>query len=229
MIFRQLFDKETSTYTYLLADEKTREALIIDSVLENAERDLKLIKELGLKLIYTVETHVHADHITAAAKLSEETGAKRVVPFGSGVKCADVFICDAEVLNFGAYELFAIHTPGHTANCTSYKIANMLFTGDSLFIRGNGRTDFQSGSAAALYKSINQKLYSFADETLVYPGHDYKGMTVSTIGEEKIFNPRIKLGITEEEFIKTMDSLNLPNPKLIQEAVPANLACGKQS
>jgi glyoxylase-like metal-dependent hydrolase (beta-lactamase superfamily II) len=229
MVFRQLFDTETSTYTYLLADNKSKEAIIIDSVKENVERDLHLIQELGLRLIYTIETHIHADHITGAGDLSLRTGAKRVVPKNSQVECADILLADGDELKFGDCNIKAIHTPGHTDTCTSYLIDNMVFTGDALFIRGNGRTDFQNGSAEALYDSITKKLFTLPDDTFVYPGHDYKGMNLSTIKEEKQFNPRIKIGTTKDEFINTMNTLKLVNPKKIQEAVPANLKCGKET
>lgn len=227
MILRQLFDYETYTYTYLLADADTKEAIIIDSVIEQTDRDLKLIKELGLKLIYTLETHVHADHITGATKLSEATGAKKIVPVNSKVECADIFLEDGETIKLGKEEIKAIYTPGHTDSCTSYYVDGKLFTGDALFIRGTGRTDFQNGSSEKLYESI-QNLYKLPDETIIYPGHDYKGMNQSSIAEEKAFNPRIGEKITKDEFVKTMSELKLANPKKIQEAVPANLQCGKE-
>lgn len=228
ILFRQLYDLETNTFTYLLADKKSKEAILIDSVKTNHDRDLKLIKELDLKLVYILETHIHADHITAAFELSEATGAQRVVPFGSHIPCADILIKDSEKLHIGNTEITAISTPGHTDSCTSYLADNMLFTGDALFIRGTGRTDFQNGSAKELYQSINKKIFSLTDDTYIYPGHDYKGMSVSTVGEEKQFNQRIKLGTSEEEFIETMSSLKLANPKKIHEAVPANLKCGRE-
>jgi len=226
MIFKQLFDGESSTYTYLLADNETKEGVIIDSVKENIERDLQLINELGVKLLYTIETHIHADHITATKQISESTGAKTVAPWMSEVPCADILIKDGETLKFGKYQLKAIYTPGHTNTCMSYLVEDKVFTGDALFIRGTGRTDFQSGSAKDLYSSIKNKLYSLPDNTLVYPGHDYKGRTVTTIGEEKLFNPRINIHSSQEDFINKMNSLNIANPKKIHEAVPANLKCG---
>jgi sulfur dioxygenase len=228
ILFRQLSDLETNTFTYLLAELESKEAILIDSVKTNHERDLRLIKELDLKLVYILETHIHADHITGAFELSEATGAKRVVPFGSHVPCADILIKDSEKLYIGKTEIKAIATPGHTDSCTSYLVENMLFTGDALFIRGTGRTDFQNGSAKELYKSINEKIFNLKDDTYIYPGHDYNGMSVSTIREEKSFNPRIKLGTTEKQFLETMASLKLANPKKIHEAVPANLKCGRE-
>lgn len=229
MIFRQLYDKESSTYTYLLADEDSKEGLIIDSVKENLERDLQVISELGIKLLYTIETHIHADHITATKQISERTGAKTVAPQAAAVPCADILIKDGDTLNFGKHQLRAIYTPGHTNTCTSYLVEDRVFTGDALFVRGAGRTDFQSGSASALYASIRNKLYNLPDTTLVYPGHDYKGRTVTSIGEEKLFNPRINIRTTEDDFVQTMSELKLANPQRIHEAVPANLKCGQES
>jgi glyoxylase-like metal-dependent hydrolase (beta-lactamase superfamily II)/rhodanese-related sulfurtransferase len=226
MIFKQLYDLETSTYTYLVADENTKEGVIIDSVKENLERDLALIKELGIKLVYSLDTHIHADHITATKLISERTGAKTVSPWTAQVPCADILLKDGETLNFGRHELKGIYTPGHTNTCMSYLIAGMVFTGDALFIRGTGRTDFQSGSATELYNSIKNKLYTLPDQVLVFPGHDYKGMTQTSIGEEKQFNPRININTSQEDFIQTMKNLKLANPKKIHEAVPANLRCG---
>jgi sulfur dioxygenase len=226
MIFRQLFDYETYTYTYLLADEDTREAILIDPVKEQLERDLKLIKELKFDLKYSLETHVHADHITSANDIRESTGAKTVVSFKANVECADIRIQDSETLDFGRYSLKAFYTPGHTDTCMSYLVNNMIFTGDAILNRGTGRTDFQSGSSEALYKSIKEKIFSLPDDTIIYPGHDYKGLPFTTVGEEKEFNPRINLKVTEAEFVETMSKLKLANPKKIHEAVPANLLCG---
>lgn len=226
LIFRQLFDYETWTYTYLLADAKTKEAILIDTVDKQVERDLKLLDELGLKLKYILDTHVHADHITGAGKLREATGAKTVGGEAFNVKCLDVTVQDGEDLSYGEFSLKVLATPGHTDGCTSYFSEGMLFTGDVLFIRGTGRTDFQQGDSAKMFKSIKEKFYSYPDETLVYPGHDYKGNLVSTIGEEKRFNPRINERTTIEEFTHTMSELKLANPKFLEVAVPANLECG---
>lgn len=227
LIFRQLFEKETSTYSYLLADKDTKEALIIDPVIECIDRDLKLIKELSLTLKYVIDTHVHADHITSSWMLKEKTGAKIALGEKTGVQNADILLKDSQELSLGSFKIKAILTPGHTNGCTSFSIENMLFTGDSLMIRGNGRTDFQQGSSEDLFNSITEKLFSFPSETLIFPGHDYTGTTSSTIEEEKIHNPRIGGGRTLEEFSKIMSELGLANPKKIDIAVPANLKCGR--
>ncbi|MCS6958577.1 MAG: MBL fold metallo-hydrolase [Pseudanabaenaceae cyanobacterium SKYGB_i_bin29] len=227
MLFRQLFDYETYTYTYLIADPQTQEAMLVDSVLEQVDRDLQLIKELGLTLRYAVETHVHADHVTGAGRLRELTGCQGVVPKGADVACADRFLGDGDVLVMGSIRLETIATPGHTDSHVAYLVnGTHLLTGDALFIRGCGRTDFQSGDAGALYDVVTQRLFTLPDETLVYPGHDYRGHTVSTIGEEKRYNPRFQ-GRTREQFIEFMANLNLPDPKKMAEAVPANMQCGK--
>ncbi len=226
IIFRQLFDKETETYTYLLADEESKEAIIIDPVKEQFSRDIQLIKELELKLKYSLETHVHADHITSADSLRENTGCKTITGQDTNVECADENIADGEIRKFGRYSLKAIATPGHTNGCMSYLIENMVFTGDALFIRGTGRTDFQGGSSEKLYDSIRNKIFKLNPETIVYPGHDYKGMTSTTIGEEIKYNPRLNINKSKEEFMEIMNNLKLAQPKKIQEAVPANLECG---
>ncbi|PLS67871.1 MAG: Zn-dependent hydrolase [Cyanobacteria bacterium M5B4] len=227
MLFRSLFDYDTYTYTYLIADLSSKTAALVDSVLEQTDRDLQLIKELGLTLRYALETHIHADHITGASRLRELTGCLGVVPKGAEVACADRFLEDGEILQLGEIPIQAIATPGHTDSHMAYLVNHThLLTGDALFIRGCGRTDFQSGNAGALFDAVTDRLFQLPDETLVYPGHDYRGQTVSTIGEEKAFNPRFK-GRTKAEFINYMASLNLPDPKKIAEAVPANLQCGK--
>lgn len=226
MLFRQMLDPQTSTYTYLIADPVSKEALLLDSVLEQVERDLKLLNELGLTLKYCLETHIHADHITGAAKLRQLTGCQGIVPEQAGAACADRFIGDGEELSLGCVTVKAIATPGHTDSHMAYLVnGTHLFTGDALFIRGCGRTDFQSGDAGTLYDSVTQRLFALPDETLVYPGHDYRGLAVSTIGEEKRWNPRF-VGRNREQFIQFMESLNLPYPKKIMEAVPANERCG---
>ncbi|VEP15043.1 Beta-lactamase domain protein [Hyella patelloides LEGE 07179] len=227
MLFRQLFDRDTWTYSYLIADINTKEAVLVDSVLEQVERDFKLLNELNLKLKYCLETHIHADHITGTGKLREMTGCEGIVPENAHATCADRYIKDGEALKVGDLEIQAIETYGHTDSHMAYLVNNThVLTGDALFIRGCGRTDFQSGDAGTLYDRVTQKLFTLPDETLVYPGHDYKGQTVSTIGEEKRFNPRF-VGKNRESFITFMDNLNLPNPKKIMEAVPANERCGK--
>lgn len=226
MMFRQLCDLETSTYTYLIADEKTKEAVLVDPVIEQVERDLKLIQELGLMLRYSLETHIHADHITGTGTLRELTGCAGVVPENSQAACANHLIKDGEVLKVGDIEIKAIATLGHTDSHMSYLVnEDRVLTGDSLWIRGCGRTDFQSGNPGLMYDYVTQKLFTLPDETLVYPGHDYRGYTVSTIGEEKQYNPRF-LGKDRASFIEQMNHLNLPNPQKIAEAVPANQKCG---
>jgi len=225
MIFRQLFDHDTWTYTYLIADKGTRQTVLIDPVLGQADRDLNLLGELKLKLVYAIDTHVHADHVTANGYLRERTGCQTGVAGGAGVRCADIDLEDGRKLPLGGTRIEVIATPGHTDACLSFKIEDRVFTGDSLFIRGCGRTDFQSGDAGLLYDSITQRLFSLPDETLVYPGHDYHGHTVSTIAEEKRFNPRLTMD--RKTFIRYMCGLNLPDPRLIMEAVPANQSCGQ--
>lgn len=227
--FYQLFDSESSTYTYLLIDPATKAAVLIDPVLEKVERDLTLVRELDAQILYVLETHVHADHITGAGEIRKLTGAKTVVGEGAGIDCADLLLRDGEVLRWGKLQLKALATPGHTNSCTSYLVGSRVFTGDTLLIRGTGRTDFQQGSAKELYQSITQKLFSLPEATLVYPAHDYKGQTHSTIREEKKFNPRIGGGKSEEEFVQIMSELKLAVPKRMHEAVPANLACGRSA
>lgn len=226
LFLRQLFDYDTWTYSYLIADLATKEAALIDTVKEKVERDLQLVRELGLQLKYVMETHVHADHVTGADEIRRATGAKGVVGFGTDVACADIPLKDGEELALGRFKIRVLATPGHTNGCVSYYVAGRVFTGDALLIRGTGRTDFQQGSAAVLYDSITKKLFTLPGDTLVYPAHDYQGMIVSTIGEEKQFNPRVGSGKTKEAFVEIMRNLKLDMPKKIQMAVPANLACG---
>ena len=221
----QLFDAESSTYTYLLRDEASGEAALIDPVDTQAERDLALLKREGLTLRYTLETHAHADHITSAGSLRKLTGAQAVAPAGCNIGPADIQVLDGELLRLGGEQIRVIHTPGHTAGSASYLWRDNLFTGDSLLIMGCGRTDFQGGDAGALYDSITQKLFTLPDETKVWPGHDYRGFTVSTIGREKAHNPRLAAR-SREEFIALMGKLNLPKPRLIEVAVPANQRLG---
>ena len=221
----QLFDAASSTYTYVLFDETTREALIIDPVDEQLERDLATLRQYGLKLVWTVETHAHADHITSAGQLAEMAGARTAAPALCGISSAAVQLSHGDVLRFGGEEIRALHTPGHTAGSMSFVWRANVFTGDTLLINGCGRTDFQSGSAEALYQSLTQVLFSLPDDTTVWPGHDYQGRSHSSIGAEKSGNPRVA-GKTQEEFCTIMNSLNLPRPRRMDEAVPANLSSG---
>lgn len=228
MLFRQLFDPETSTYSYLLADEGSRKAVLIDSVREQVTRDVELIEQLGLELVAAVETHVHADHVTGAGLLRNRLGCRIVVGVHSGVRTADVLVAQGEAVSFGRHVLEARETPGHTSGCTSYVCheAGMAFTGDALLVRGCGRTDFQQGDAQSLYQSVWSQILSLPDETLLYPGHDYKGRTVSTVAEEKRWNPRLGEGQDEDAFVALMGALDLAYPGRIDEALPANMASG---
>lgn len=221
----QLFEPASSTYTYLLFDEVSREALIIDPVDAMLERDLAVLRQYGLTLRWTIETHAHADHITSAGQLAELTAARTAVPANCGIHGAAVQLNDGAVLNFGNETLLARHTPGHTAGSMSFVWQGNVFTGDTLLINGCGRTDFQSGSALALYQSLTHVLFALPDETLVWPGHDYNGKTHSSIAAEKAGNARIA-GKTQAEFVAIMDGLQLPAPKRLNEAVPANLRSG---
>lgn len=226
LLIRQLIDRDTWTYTYLLVDPSTLQGVLIDPVQEQLKRDLSLIKELGVELLYVLETHIHADHMTAAGQIRQKTGAKIVYSEAAEVKAIDVAIKDSETLVFGSYTMTALATPGHTNGCVSYVVDGMLFCGDSLLIHGCGRTDFQQGSAEQLYDSVTQKLFNLPDETLVYPAHDYSGRTCSTIAEEKRWNLRLGGGRSKQEFVQIMHNLNLDLPKKINEAVPANLKTG---
>jgi glyoxylase-like metal-dependent hydrolase (beta-lactamase superfamily II)/rhodanese-related sulfurtransferase len=225
----QLLDPASSTYTYVLFDPDSRDALIIDPVDEQLERDLRVLREYGLRLIWTVETHAHADHITSAALLAEHTGARTAAPAACGIRTAAVQLQHGDTLRFGQQQIRALHTPGHTAGsmCYTWEIdgSRHVFTGDTLLIQGCGRTDFQSGSSEALYRSITEQLFALPDDTLVWPGHDYHGRSHSTIGAEKTSNPRLA-GKSLAEFQAIMDSLQLPKPRRIDEAVPANLRSG---
>ncbi len=228
MLFRQLFDLATSTYTYLLADEDTREAIIIDPVLEQLERDVKLVVELGLTLTHALDTHVHADHVTATGALRDRLGLRTVLSERAGVGRADLLVKDGDVIRFGRYGVEVRETPGHTPGCLTLVTLDhaMAFTGDALLIRGCGRTDFQHGSAQQLYHSIHDKLFSLPPSTLIYPGHDYQGRTVTTVDEERRFNPRLGSDQTEAEFVGIMSRLDLAYPKQIDRAVPRNQQLG---
>jgi glyoxylase-like metal-dependent hydrolase (beta-lactamase superfamily II) len=228
MKLRQLFDPESSSYSYLVWDADSRLAALIDPVQGQVERDIRLIQELGLTLKYTLETHVHADHITGSGKLRDALNSIVLVHENSKAKCADVLIRDGDFVPLGCSKIHVLSTPGHTDSDVSYRIPGAVFTGDTLLIRDCGRTDFQSGDAGTLYDSITRQLYTLPDDTLVYPGHDYNGRSISTIGEEKAHNPRICSRTSSAAFIAIMDGLNLDPPQRIHEAVPSNLRCGTQ-
>ncbi|KKN25711.1 hypothetical protein LCGC14_0881900 [marine sediment metagenome] len=229
MIFRQLFEKNSGTYTYLIADEVSKEALLIDPVLEETDLYIRLINELGLILKVAMDTHTHADHITALGKLRELTQCKTLMGRESGSSCASAYFADNEHIAIGSISVEALHTPGHTDDSYSFIIKDLgqtyLFSGDTLLIRGTGRTDFQNGDAKEQYNSLFELLLKLPETTWVYPGHDYKGWTISTIGEEKRHNPRLQVN-SVSEYQTIMANLNLPNPKLMDIAVPANRACG---
>ncbi|WP_408888465.1 MBL fold metallo-hydrolase [Myxococcus faecalis] len=224
MLFRQLFDSESSTYTYLLADPATREAVLIDPVLEQVERDTRLLEELGLKLVVVLETHVHADHVTGAGQLRERLGA-RVMASAKGAPCVDRQLQHGDVVRVGQLELRVLETPGHTDDSLSFLCDGRLFTGDALLVRGTGRTDFQNGDPGQLYDSITRELFVLPDATEVFPAHDYAGFTSSSVGEEKRHNPRLA-GRTRDDFVHFMKSRQIPPPRKLDVAVPANRACG---
>ena len=231
MLFRQLFEPQSSAYTYLIGCEDSSEALLIDPVLETVERDLKLLSELHLTLRYTVETHIHADHVTGAARLRERTGCSCAIPDRSGASHVDLPVREGEAIRIGSLELQPLYTPGHTDDHHSYFLQNSdggrVFTGDALLIDGCGRTDFQNGDAAILYRSVHEKIFSLPADTLVYPGHDYQQRHVSSVGQERERNPRLGGGKSLDEFVAIMAGLNLPRPKKMDFAVPANRECGQ--
>ena len=224
-MFKQWFDTESSTFTYLIVDDLTKDAVIIDPVERYLDSYIKKLDDLKVNLKYGLETHVHADHVTASGKLRQKLGIKTAVGQMCGAVSADIQLNDGDVITFGNEVINVISTPGHTAGSVSYLWKDRVFTGDALLINGCGRTDFQSGDAGVLYDSITEKLFALPDETLVYPGHDYQGRFVSCIAQEKSINPRLA-NKTREEFIAIMQALNLPKPKMIDIAVPANRKCG---
>ncbi|MBL4783054.1 MAG: MBL fold metallo-hydrolase [Porticoccaceae bacterium] len=226
LLCRQLFDRDSFTYTYLLVDIATHEGALIDPVMEQFDRDLQYIEELGIELLYVFETHAHADHITSAGMLRQNTGAKIVFSKAAGIDAIDIALEDGDELKLGNYTIKALATPGHTSGCMSYYIDGRVFTGDTLLIRGCGRTDFQQGDAQMLYDNVSNKLFTLPDDTIVYPAHDYRGRTSSSIGEEKRWNPRLGDEQSASDFIETMNNLNLDMPKKINEAVPANVGVG---
>jgi glyoxylase-like metal-dependent hydrolase (beta-lactamase superfamily II) len=228
MALRQLFDPGSSTYSYLVWDRESREAALIDPVEEQVDRDIRLLRELGLKLRYTLETHVHADHVTGSGILRNRLNSLVMVHENSQSKCADILFRDGDLLPLGNSKIRVLSTPGHTDSDVSFFTPGAVFTGDALLIRGCGRTDFQSGDAGTLFDSITQRLFTLPDSTIVYPGHDYQGRASSTIAEEKQHNPRLGTGRTREEFISIMNQLKLDPPVRMHEALPSNLRCGNE-
>jgi glyoxylase-like metal-dependent hydrolase (beta-lactamase superfamily II)/rhodanese-related sulfurtransferase len=230
MLLRQLFDPQSSTYTYLLADREKGEAVLIDPVYEEAPRDAALVCELGLTLLCTLETHVHADHVTAAAVMKARLGSRIALAAASGAEGADLYLKDRDRVKFGNRYLQVRATPGHTSGCLTYVLDDetMAFTGDCVLIRGCGRTDFQQGDARAMYRSVHAQIFSLPETCLLYPGHDYRGLTVTSVGEERRFNPRLGGELSEDDFVGYMNNLGLPHPKQIDIAVPANLKCGRR-
>ena len=225
MLFKQVFDKKTSTYTYLIASSKGREALIIDPVLDNVEEYIKLLNEFNLKLVKVIDTHIHADHITGASKLKEQTNCTTIMGDQTPADAVEIKVKDEEIIKLDQLEIKALHTPGHTSDSFSFLMNDHLFSGDTLLINGTGRTDFQNGSAKDAYNSIFNRLLKLPEETLLYPGHDYNGKKVSSIGNEKKFNPRLQVN-DEKEYIEIMNNLNLPEPKLMDINVARNIKLG---
>ena len=222
MIFEQLFDTKSSTYTYIISSGKGREALIIDPVIEHTDEYIKVLENLELKLVKVIDTHIHADHVTGLNELNQRTNCIRIMGENSKSEVIDIKLKDEENINIENIELKAIYTPGHTDCSYSYLMNDRVFTGDTLLINGTGRTDFQNGSAHEAYDSLFGKLLRLPEETLVYPAHDYNGKKYSTIGSEKSKNPRLQVS-SKEEYVEIMDNLNLANPKMMDIAVPANL------
>jgi len=229
LIFRQLFDPTSSTYTYLLGCGDTRHAVLIDPVFEQARRDGALIDELGLELRAVLDTHVHADHVTGAWALKQRFGCKIMLSAASGAEGADRYLKDGDKVEFGARHLTVLSTPGHTDGCVTYVLddRSCAFTGDCLLIRGSGRTDFQQGSPESMYRSVHEKIFCLPADCLLYPAHDYRGLTVTSVAEEREFNPRLGGKLSVSDFAGYMNNLGLPHPKQIDVAVPANLKCGK--
>lgn len=228
-VFRQLFDVPSSTYSYLLGDRVTGEAILIDPVFEQVARDVALIGELGLTLVATLDTHVHADHVSGAWLLRRRLGARIGISAASGAQGADVRLADGDAVHFGRHHVTAVATPGHTDGCMSFVLddRSMACTGDALLIRGCGRTDFQHGSAHRLYLSIRTRIFTLPDDCLLWPGHDYRGLTATSVAEEKAHNPRLGGNISENDFAGYMDHLGLPHPRQIDVALPANMLCGR--
>jgi glyoxylase-like metal-dependent hydrolase (beta-lactamase superfamily II) len=225
MIFRQLFDHESSTYTYLLAERKGGEALLIDPVKSHVDQYIQLINEMDLKLVMAVDTHIHADHVTGLGSLRQNTGCSTAMGEMTKAECVSLHFGEGEKLSVDNLKLDILYTPGHTDDSYSFLLADRVFTGDTLLIRGTGRTDFQNGDPAAQYDSLFEKLLKLPEQTLVYPAHDYQGMTVSTIQEEKRYNPRLQVP-DRQTYVDLMNSLKLDNPRMMDIAVPANRNCG---
>jgi len=225
MLFRQLYDHQSSTYTYLIASRPGGEALLVDPVLENTDRYIELVRELELQLVLAVDTHIHADHVTGLGKLREQSGCVTAMGEMTRAECLSTRFADGEKLKLDGVDIQAIYTPGHTDDSYSFRLPDRVLTGDTLLIRGTGRTDFQNGDAGAQYDSLFGRLLRLPDDTLVYPAHDYKGMTVSTIGEEKRHNPRLQVG-NRAAYVSMMGGLVLDRPKMMDVAVPANRRCG---
>jgi sulfur dioxygenase len=228
-VFRQLADPQSSTYTYLLADGDSRDAILIDPVFEQMRRDAALVGELGLALRHTLETHVHADHVTAASILKQRLGSEIMLGARSGAEGADRYLQHGDRVPFGRRFLVVRETPGHTAGCLTFVLDDerMAFTGDCLLVRGCGRTDFQGGDAHVMYRSIHQQIFTLPEDCLLYPAHDYRGITATTVREERHFNPRLGGNLSESDFAGYMSNLGLAHPKQIDVAVPANLRCGQ--
>src|SRR3954469_24296177 len=229
LVFRQLFDPQSSTYTYLFGDRASGAAVLIDPVFEQVRRDTALLGELGLKLAATLETHVHADHVTGAWLLKQRTGSRIMLAKASNAEGADRYLTQDDIVTFGGRRLLVRATPGHTDSCLTYVLDDhsMAFTGDCLLIRGSGRTDFQQGDPAAMYRSIHEQIFTLPDDCLLYPAHDYRGLTVTSVAEERRYNPRIGGEIGIGDFTGYMKNLRLAHPKMLDIAVPANLRCGR--
>ena len=225
MIFKQIFDTKSSTYTYIIASAKGREAVIIDPVLENVDKYIQLLNELDLKLVKVIDTHIHADHVTGASKLKQATNCTTLMGEHTPADAVEIKVKDNEIIKIDGLNIKSIYTPGHTSESYSFLLNDYLFSGDALLINGTGRTDFQNGSSKDSYHSLFNKLLKLPEETLLYPGHDYNGEKVSTIGKEKKFNPRLQVN-SENEYIEIMNKLNLPEPKMMDINVARNIKLG---